>query len=329
MDALHQLEIWINLFFQSLGPWLKIPMQALSMLGQEEFFLLLMPTLYWMFDGVLGLRVAMMLLLSTAINMGTKMAFHSPRPYWFDPRVQGLAAESSFGIPSGHASNTLAVWGILAIGSKSKMVRAALFILIFLIGLSRIYLGVHFLSDVLVGWLLSGLLLWVFLRFEAPATRWISTLSLGGKLASALLSALLLGGVILLGRAAAGSWELPSAWQQNALAAIPDSELDPLNIDGAFTVSGTWFGMLAGAAWIFHKQKKLWKAAGTPRQQILCYVIGIVGIFALWYLLGKIFPREQDVLSYSLRFLRYTLIGAWVSAVGPLLFQRLGLAQSH
>jgi hypothetical protein len=114
---------------------------------------------------------------------------------------------------------------------------------------------------------------------------------------------------------------------QNALAADPDIKPEPTNISSAFTHAGTWLGMLAGAAWI-HYRKGGFSASGTPTQRILRYLIGIVGVAIFWYGLGVVFPREATLVSYALRFFRYTLVGLWVSALGPLLFTRLGLASS-
>lgn len=326
MDALNQVEILINLFLQSLGLWLAAPMQLLSMLGKEEFYLLLMPALYWCFNAALGIRVAVIFLLSNAFCGALKIAFHLPRPYWLDAGVKGLAAETSFGLPSGHASNGIAVWGMLATGTRSRWIQAALYALVFLIGLSRVYLGVHFTSDVLAGWLLGGALLWGFFRLEAPVVRWVRALSLEGKLLAALLSALGVGALILVAAAVSSAWKMPDAWAQNALAAVPGNAIQPFSLDGAFTIAGTWFGMLAGVAWLFHRQGGLWNAAGSARQRVLRFVVGAAGVLVLWNVLGMLFPRNPDVISYSLRFARYTLIGLWVSALAPLLFQRMGLA---
>jgi hypothetical protein len=43
--------------------------------------------------------------------------------------------------------------------------------------------------------------------------------------------------------------------------------------------------------------------------------------------LGAVFPRGEELLSYILRYLRYTLVGLWISAGAPYLFLRLRLAQ--
>jgi hypothetical protein len=120
---------------------------------------------------------------------------------------------------------------------------------------------------------------------------------------------------------------MPQEWVQNALAVAPESQLDPLKIDAAFTNAGTWLGLLAGAAWL-HYRKGGFNADGTPAQRILRYLIGLAGIFLFWYALGQIFPREANLISYALRFFRYLLVGLWVSALAPLIFMKLGLASA-
>ncbi len=327
MDVLHQLEIQWILFLQSIGAWLAEPLRLVSMLGNEEFLILVMPSIYWSLDTALGLRVGIMLLLSNGLNTAIKLAFHAPRPYWLDARVHGYVAESSFGIPSGHAQNAAGIWGLIAAARRRTWERAALVGIIVIIGFSRIYLGVHFISDVLAGWLIGGLLLAALLKVEQPLGTWLRARTFPEMLALALVTSVLLGSVTLLAAAFLGNWQIPVEWIQNALHSQPDSPIDPLNLENAFTMSGTWFGLMVGVAWLFHRQGGF-DAAGTPAQRLLRYLVGVVGIFILWYGLGSVLPRSADVLSYALRYARYTLVGLWVSALAPLLFERLGLSRA-
>ena len=46
-----------------------------------------------------------------------------------------------------------------------------------------------------------------------------------------------------------------------------------------------------------------------------------------WYVLGLFLPRGETLLAYSLRYLRYGLVGFWVAAGAPELFIRLQLAE--
>jgi undecaprenyl-diphosphatase len=85
-----------------------------------------------------------------------KQGFRRDRPFFEDP----LATASSFSFPSGHALVSLAVYGSLALvvarHTRSRRRAAAILavaaIWILAIGFSRLYLGVHFLSDVLAGY---------------------------------------------------------------------------------------------------------------------------------------------------------------------------------
>jgi len=173
MDIFFPGGIQLVLAIQSLGAWLEIPMKFFSFLGSEQFFLFILPALYWSVDTALGLRVGAVLLLNVGVNDIFKLALHAPRPYWFDPAVRPISAETSFGAPSGHAQLSAGVWGALAASIRKPWGWALAVALTFLIGFSRIYLGVHFLHDVVLGWALGALVLGVVLRVQEPLAHWL------------------------------------------------------------------------------------------------------------------------------------------------------------
>lgn len=47
------------------------------------------------------------------------------------------------------------------------------------------------------------------------------------------------------------------------------------------------------------------------------YLIGLVGVILFWQVLGGVFPRGDGVVVYSLRFLRYSLVGWWIAGGAP------------
>ncbi len=89
------------------------------------------------------------------LNAMLKYAFHRPRPPWDDP----ILVIESFSFPSGHAMAAILLYGFLAAFGVRKaqawrwrvLAVFAAGLLIVLIGFSRLYLGVHYLSDVLAG----------------------------------------------------------------------------------------------------------------------------------------------------------------------------------
>ncbi len=325
MDTGYTSEVLVNLFLQSLGTGTFAIMKAISFLGQEEFFLILMPFLYWCVDARLGLKIGLMLLISNGINGFFKVAFAGPRPYWFEGTVEGVIGESSFGIPSGHAQISASVWGYMAVLFKKKWFSIVALVIIFLIGISRLFLGVHFLRDVLFGWLLGGLLVLAFVKLEPIFIRFVHKLSFQNKLLAIIMGCALFLIILLIPHWLRTSYVLPQSWITNALSDIPEVNPEPLSKDGVFTVIGTLLGMLLGYTGFAHYFGNL-DAKGKPPVVLLRYLLGLIGVFVLWFGLGKIFPRTDDLIGNGLRVLRYTLIGLWVSAIAPWIFLRLKLA---
>jgi hypothetical protein len=84
------------------------------------------------------------------------------------------------------------------------------------------------------------------------------------------------------------------------------------------------FGLASGAIWL--KSRGGFETNGSIGQLILRYLLGLIGVLVLWFGLGQLFPDGEDLLSLALRYLRYALVGFWVSALAPLIFIRLRLA---
>lgn len=326
MESILDLGIKIVLFFQGLGAWLAGAMKLLSFLGQEEFYLLLAPALYWCIDSHAGLRVGLILMISGCTNTVFKLIFHQPRPYWIDPAVKAYGAETSFGIPSGHAQNSIAVWGGLAASLKKKGWWILAGILAFLIGLSRVYLGVHFPTDVLLGWVMGAVLLWLYLKLESRVSAWIKQLRPGVQVGVALTISLAFIALGIIASMSLRSWMLPAEWIANASAATPDAEpINPTDLSGLVSNGAAFFGLCLGA--IMMAQRGGFDVKGKAWQLVLRYLIGVAGVLILWAGLRAVFPSGEDMLSYILRYIRYAAVGFWVTGGATWLFYRLKLAQ--
>jgi membrane-associated phospholipid phosphatase len=326
MEAILNLGVQIVLFLQNLGVWLKGPMRDFSFLGTEQFYLVVAPAIFWCVHPSLGLRTGLALMLSNGLNAILKISFHAPRPYWYHPAVQPFETETSFGIPSGHSQNAVVVWGVIAAWIGKTWVWIVAIVLIFLIGLSRIYLGVHFPTDVLAGWAIGAFLLWVIIKCEKPILRWFHRYTPENQVLIALgisLVMILIGAII---RLALGAWVIPESWIRLA-ARLPGFEpIDPLALSGLISNAGVFFGMVMGSVILWRRG---WFDAGGPAwQRLVRYLIGTVGVILLWSGLGMLFPDGEAILPYLLRYVRYWLVGLWVTGLAPMLFIRLKLARS-
>lgn len=181
MDAVSWWGIGLILVL-AVQPPLDGVMNELSFLGREEFYLIVVVLLYWCVKPSWGLQALGILLLSDFLNGLVKWIFHAPRPYWIDARVCALSTETSYGIPSGHAQTSLALWGLLAVMSRSRWARPVAAVILFAVSLSRIYLGVHFPHDVVTGWIIGGLLLAGYVWVQTPLTRWLRPKPLGAQI---------------------------------------------------------------------------------------------------------------------------------------------------
>lgn len=107
------------------------------------------------------------LLIIQAINRLIKFIIKRPRP----DEIFHLVKETNYSFPSGHSMSAMAGYGLWIIEVKNSNLKyknglmVILGLMIFLIGLSRIYLGVHYFSDVIGGFLLAlSYILFIYYR---------------------------------------------------------------------------------------------------------------------------------------------------------------------
>jgi hypothetical protein len=197
------------------------------------------------------------------------------------------------------------------------------FALAFLIGFSRLYLGMHFLHDVVLGWLIGLLLLFLFLRLWDPVAAWLKQKTLLQQVTIAFITSLLLIAVGIFFIVPLNAYVFPVEWRDNALRAGPVP--DPVSIEGIFTSAGSLFGLAAGVAWIAARGG--YQASGPLEKRALRYVIGLVGIMVIWFGLGQVFPDGETVVPLLLRYFRYSLVGFWITAGAPWLFFHFNLVR--
>ena len=127
-----------------------------STLGSTWFYVILVLTLV-ILKNKKDIWVGIHLLIIQGINRIIKALVKRPRP----PQIYHLVKETNYSFPSGHSMSAMIGYGLLVLEVQKsalkykKVIEIFLIMMIFLIGLSRIYLGVHYFSDVIGGFLLS------------------------------------------------------------------------------------------------------------------------------------------------------------------------------
>ena len=237
MNPVFSFGIQLIQALQTLSPALDVPMKFFTFLGTVEFYILAVPVFYWIFDSQLGFRLLLALIGTDFLATSFKHLLHQPRPYWIGD-VKGIGEETTYGIPSSHASDSLAVWGFIAYQVKKNWLWAASGALVFLISLSRLYLGVHFPHDVLGGWLIGAFALYLFINIEPRLVRWLKNLNALTQVGLAFGISLLM---ILLGLFIGlliASTPDPAEWARFAAQARSPSHY--------FTLAGVFFGATSG-----------------------------------------------------------------------------------
>ncbi|WP_158267512.1 phosphatase PAP2 family protein [Adhaeribacter arboris] len=169
-QKVKNLDIQVSgAFFNLRTPFISLVLYYFTQLGSVygvTIITLLMSILLLWKQRLYQLLALLISVLGSGISMHfSKLYFHRERPL----NLAYYTTESSFSFPSGHSTSAMALVGVLCyialLEIRSKRIRAFVFITgicyILLIGFSRIYLGVHFLTDVAAGFLLG--FLWVLL----------------------------------------------------------------------------------------------------------------------------------------------------------------------
>ena len=328
MEGIYNWGIDIILFLQSIGDWIIPPMIFFTTLGVEEFYLLVVPVLFWCIDPTIGVRTGVMLLLSGSINTLAKWLFQQPRPYWFSTKITAYFSETSFGLPSGHAQNAVAIWGIIAHSFRKRLGWVIAICLMLFIGISRPILGVHFPQDTLLGWGIGLLLLGLLIIGEPIFIKWFNPKRLHFKIGFYFLISLLLIFISTILVSALSDWNMPGSWVQNIRTSFPDEEIpQPIALSSQVSLAGVFFGLTLGYTILFNGRG--FKVAGKWWQLVLRYFLGVLGVILLWYGLDQLFPDGERLIPLLFRYLRYFIVGLWITLIAPLVFIHLRLADRH
>lgn len=151
-------EIEIILWLQSFrNGFLDALFEFITMFGEELIIIGLLGVLYWCYDKKVGEQIGITVFISLVLNALIKTIVQRNRPYVVDSRIEAIRPETAGGysFPSGHTQGAASTFGSIAIWLKKRWITITSIIIIILVAISRMYLGVHYLSDVIIGGILG------------------------------------------------------------------------------------------------------------------------------------------------------------------------------
>ena len=295
------------------NPLITALVKAITVLGTEMLYLPLILFIFWWIDEKQGLRFGILIIVTAWINSFLKELLQQPRPYILEPGI-GLAHEPTYSTPSGHAQNSFCFWipfvvwivsvlkekaGEKLNGKmlmvKTRLIWAGAVFFILLIGFTRLYLGVHYPTDILAGWFVGGIILVLWFYAVPHVEKFLANKGARMQNICAALLALIMNGL------------------------YPHDGMLPALFLGfclGYTLMKTRFPFSA----------KFGEDGKKIRTMVLRCFIGFAGLVIIYLGLKLILPGEHSSFYELGRFIRYGLIGFWASAGAPAVFRRLGLA---
>jgi len=150
------------------SPVLDFLVGLITRLGEEELIIVVICIAYWCINKMFAYKTGMIFFLSGLTVQGMKIGFRIPRPWVLDPTFNpvesAMVRATGYSFPSGHTQAGASLFGSLGAQFKQVYLKVIFFAIVFLIGFSRMYLGVHTLMDVAVSIALT--LVIVFITYK-------------------------------------------------------------------------------------------------------------------------------------------------------------------
>ena len=293
METIFNWGISVIEWMQLASPSLDVPFKILTFTGDQMFYILFFPLIIWSVHHRIGIRLTVFFLINAYINNIAKLVVNQPRPVDYDPTVKTLVNQPGGGFPSGHTQNAVVVWGYLFKHFNLKWIRIVAVLMMILVPLSRIYLGVHFPTDLLGGYLIGFVFLFLVFRFEDPFINWIK--------------------------------------EQHALVQLLPAMFIPIILVFAspsitstgISICGVLFG---GGIGIFLERRHVgFEVSDILWKKIVCYLFGVSILMVLYLGSKKMVVNLEPEPFY--RFLRYAVVGIYIVFIAPWLFKRLRLSK--
>ena len=160
------LQLRILMFLQSIrSPLLNIVFLIFTISTEAPVIVLVSALMYWCINKKYGQRMLFSIIGNFVINTGVKEFVKAIRPIGI-PGLESMRVSTATGysFPSGHTQTATSFWTSIMILSRKSWVYVLGILMIVVVGVSRLYLGVHWPIDVAFGWIFGILFSVVFIR---------------------------------------------------------------------------------------------------------------------------------------------------------------------
>ena len=295
MKFYHQ----IMYFFSSIhSPVLDKLAQFFTILGEEYVIIAVAMLFFWCIDKKKGFASFFSMLIALNVMNIIKVIVRFPRPWTVLTDLDVVRKETATGwsFPSGHATMTSSFYGGLAAQFKRKHVQYICLALIVIISFLRVYLCVHWPTDVIVG-VVIGLTCAILLSRYAMSFQ--DNVYRDAKKMMFFAALMIAAGLVVAILCQSGT--------------IDNDMNADLYVGLAISGGVLFFSTLEQTTVAF-------KVDGSAGLKILRYIVGMIGVIGLLIGLKKVLPAGA-----VFRFLRYLVTGIWAVWVYPLLGKKLKL----
>jgi membrane-associated phospholipid phosphatase len=151
-------ELEIVKWFQGFrNSFLDVFFELFTMFGEELLVIAVLGGIYWTISKKKGELLGITVFISLGVNSFIKMIFMRPRPFMVDDTITNLRPETSGGysFPSGHTQSASTLFFGVYQFFKNRVLLVLAIVITVMVALSRVYIGVHYPTDVIVGALLG------------------------------------------------------------------------------------------------------------------------------------------------------------------------------
>jgi len=291
---LSNVSLDIIIFLQGLrNGFTDLFFNAISMLGEEYFYILVLGSIYWVYNKRFGEVLGVTLGASFALNNVLKGIFNMPRPFQeFPNEVENLRGYTATGsaFPSGHVQGISSFLFAIYFYLKQRLFLIVAIVFTLLMMISRMYLGVHYIEDVIIGGVIG------------------------------LLLALVIS--IFFNKYKDNDHELHRFYSIIVLVFLPGLFL--LEVNDFFKGYGILVGVILGV--VFEKHNVQFSLEIPPLKKVIRVVVGLVFMGLTLTLLKPLFgllgATEGTWGANILDFVRYFLVAFVGIGLYPLFFKR-------